>query len=630
MATILIAVSLQAQSTQGEEFWVTFGRNRNHTPDQVDLQIRIVSGGQSTKGNIYFTNLKTSIEFNIAAHQIFTHVLTFPQKQSSYNEIMGVSDYSIKIKTDNPVSVYALNQIVLSTDATNIFPITSLGIDYYSISYKPNGTYLDAYAIIATEDNTQIVQNGTPIVILKAGDVFYRTEPTDMTGVHITSNFPIAFFALCQNTNVPVGYGTQDHIMQQLAPVSTWGRNFFVPVSHCTRDIVRIVASEDGTTVTQKGGVLLFPLPPGGQPSLDNLQHGQFVDLIAHRDSAGCYIVSNKPIGVCTYLTSNTFNPGIFGSDPAQCWLPAIEQSVSNVLIAPFKPEGVTNLNAHYTLIITPTDTKNNTLVSVNGAPPVVLNGGFWRDNFASGFSFYSLQLTDVNSSYRFSNDAGLIVFCYGTGSQESYYYLGGSAMRDLNAAFYANDIHFQELKENPFCAGLVEFRAEINGLHPTHPQRIKWFVDGAMEPGTLNQETWNRIFTLGEYEIRMDVVFENDETATKIGTLKIIPCNQSAEFFANDIPSALFPNYPICNKTGKVDFRAVIEGLSQEPGSLLWYINGVKEDAADDQLTWSKIFATGTYEIKMWVRYDNGTEETITATLKVQVFWIKMQNVRH
>jgi hypothetical protein len=201
--------------------------------------------------------------------------------------------------------------------------------------------------------------------------------------------------------------------------------------------------------------------------------------------------------------------------------------------------------------------------------------------------------------------------------------------MRDLHSAFYANDIHFQDLKDNPFCAGLVEFKAEIEGLHPTHWEKIRWYVNGTEELTAFNQETWQRTFTPGEYEIKMWVRYENDDTAEKIGYLTIISCNYSADFFANDIPSSLLPNNTICNKTGEVKFHAEIEGMSSEEGSLKWYIDGTEETAARDQINWSKQFATGNYEIRMVVRYENGSEETITSTLKVEIFFIKIQNIR-
>jgi len=78
------------------------------------------------------------------------------------------------------------------------------------------------------------------------------------------------------------------------------------------------------------------------------------------------------------------------------------------------------------------------------------------------------------------------------------------------------------------------------------------------------------------------------------------------------------------------VDFRAEIEGLNSEKGSLKWFIDGAEETAAQDMLEWSKEFATGNYEIKMEVVYANNTTETIISTLKVEVFWIKIKNVTH
>jgi hypothetical protein len=249
------------------------------------------------------------------------------------------------------------------------------------------------------------------------------------------------------------------------------------------------------------------------------------------------------------------------------------------------------------------------------------------------------MPLTNTTASYVFTNQDGIIILGYGVGNPSitsSYYYLAYSAMRDLQATFYANDIPYQLLKENPICEGEVEFLAEVEGLHPTHPERLTWRINGTEYLPAKNLEQWSKPFSVGEYEIEMKVRFENDEITSKTGTLKIVSCNYSAEFFANDIHHSDLPNQVICNKTGQVNFRAVIEGLHPEAGSLKWFIdyndgNGyVEELSARDQQAWSKTFATGTYEIKMQVRYENDSEETITSTLKVEVFWIKMKNVRY
>jgi len=420
------------QTVEGTEFWLTFGANAvdGHSLSEVDLQIRIVSGASPATGTIHFTNLGTSVDFNIPARQVYTYNLNNAQKQAVYNTKMEKSNRSIYITSNESVTVYALNQLVATTDATNVLPVTALGTEYYQISYAPHPFYLDAYAVVGVKNNTRLYHDGTLAATLDVGDVYYGTSKTDMTGAHITADNSVAFFAVNQGTNIPVGITAADCLMQQLPPVNTWGKNFFVPVSHRTRDIVRIVASRDSTNITQTGGRLLFPAR--GQKNLTNLRAGQFVELEVSLKNNGCFIQADKPVGVCAYLTGCSYNPGGI-SDPAQSWLPAIEQTATETLIAPFIPTGSTALNAHYALVITPTATKDDTKVSIGGATATVLSGGSWRDNAAASMSFYTMPLTKPTASYNFTNQAGLIIMCYGVGSAESYYFLAYSAMRNLS-----------------------------------------------------------------------------------------------------------------------------------------------------------------------------------------------------
>jgi len=303
--------------------------------------------------------------------------------------------------------------------------------------------------------------------------------------------------------------------MQQLAPVNTWSKHFFVPVSVIDKEIVRIIASQDGTDMVSIGGAIQEPL-----------------------------------------------------------------------------------------------------------------KDGIWYDNTNINMSFYSMPLTNSTVSYIFSNPHGLIVYGYahGTTGTASYYYLAGSSMRDLDAYYTAEGIHFQDLKDNPMCEGDVHFLAEIEGLHPSHPDRLTWWIDGTEYLPAKNLEQWSKPFSVGEYEIRMDVIYDNNETASKTGTLIIKSCTQSAVFFANNVLHSELKDTTFCNKN--VNFRAEIEGLHPTASdSIMWYINDVFETS---QATWSKPFENGTYEIKLVVHYDNDTYGTLTGTLKIQAFWIKIRNVRY
>ncbi|MDR0206507.1 MAG: hypothetical protein LBI45_04540, partial [Bacteroidales bacterium] len=240
------------------------------------------------------------------------------------------------------------------------------------------------------------------------------------------------------------------------------------------------------------------------------------------------------------------------------------------------------------------------------------------------------MPLTNTTTSHVFTNPEGMIIFGYGVGGNSlfsSYYYLAYSAMRDLQATFSANDIPYQLLKENPFCEGEIEFLAEIEGLHPTHPERLTWWINGTEYLPAKNLEQWSKPFSVGEYEIEMKVRYENDETTSKIGTLIIKSCNQSAVFYKNDVH--YLTDTTFCNKN--VNFRAEIEGLHPTATDRIkWYVdskdgNGFIEETSAQNLTeWGKPFENGTYDIKMVVRYDNDTYTTLIGTLKVQALWIK------
>ena len=462
--------SLQAQTTEGKEFWLTFGENATHSYMNVDLRIRIVSGNKPTMVTIHFTNLGSSVTHSMGAQEVWTYSLDNIQKQASYHTATDhntVTDRSIYITSNEPVSAYAQNYNNNMQDATNLLPVSTLGAEYYQISY---GQLADYYILVATKDNTNLYQDETFVVTLDSGQVYYKYANHDMVGVHITADYPVAFFATNRCTYIPSGIGFCSLLMQQLAPVKNWGKNFFVPISNFTRDIVRIVVSQNNTNITQISGGTIRTGVPGAQTSLTNLQTGQFIELEV--GNIGCYIKADKPVGVCSFLSYL----GIVIL-PAQCWIPALEQTFPKVQIASFAPtQYPTN---HCAVVCTPTGTKGDTKVSIGGALPTSLMGGSWIDHDIANMSFYTMPLDNDTASYIFTNSAGLIVFGYGSGGTASYYYLAGSAMRDLDAAFYANDVHFQELPDTTFCDKVVNFRAEIDNIGVA-ADSIKWYINGA------------------------------------------------------------------------------------------------------------------------------------------------------
>jgi hypothetical protein len=515
---VLAATKIEAQTTQGTDFWLTFGDNARQPATGVKLQIRVVATAATTL-TITFTNSGSTVTSALAAGEVYTLALTEAQKAAVYlpSSASGVSSKSVHIASTEPVTVYALNQENQTTDATNVLPVNALGTEYYHISYSCTGSK-DGYNIVATEDGTIISENNVelnPAAPLSKGQVWtvYSSNGQDMTGRHITSNHPIAYFSNNEGVLVPkyesgITYydNTQDNLFQQMLPVRTWGKHFCIPVTNRGVERVRIVASQDGTIITHQGGTVKV-----GSTTLDK---GQFVELEVLFSVGGCFISANKPVGVCSYMVTQGYgfdNNGIGGNastgDASIAWVPPVEQFVDKATIAPFIPNGTSTLSGHYALIVMPSEGCTQTTLSIGNNPPAVLSSGTWKECINPDYSFYNLQLTQPNQSYTFANPKGLLVLGYGKGSQESYYYLAASSAFDLQAVFYVNGEHYLDIDGKEFCnVKTFHIKAEVENAS-TAPGALKWYIDGVEKPELIDLLEWDLNLKTGTHTIRMDLL---------------------------------------------------------------------------------------------------------------------------
>jgi hypothetical protein len=521
-------------TTQGTDFYLTFGRNSGTGSNGLTFQLKIGTT-QTTNVTLTFQADGSTDNFTINAGEVYTYNLTNAQKANVFSNAIGVSDKSLRIQSTAPVSVYALNQQSTSTDATNVLPVSNLGTDYYHVSYKGYNTYPDAYTVIATEDNTKIYENGDSVAILNVGQVYsnYNFAGSDATGKHITSTYPIAYFVTNACAQVPVGTSHCDCLYQQMVPVNAWGNNFLVPVTRRGKERVRVVASQNNTTVTQTGGAKKTDGGGGAQnPANENsftLNAGEYAEFEIQLTDGGCFISADKPIAVASYLISIQYaSLPVSKGDPALAWVPPIEQKIAGTTIAPFISTGTTVLNEHHALIVTETTTRDQTKVSVSNGALVDLSGGAWttgNGTTGSDYSFYSMELTN-NASYYFYNPKGLTAMGYGLGEAESYYYLSGASARNLDAAFYINNVHHQDIDGTPFCGGqqTFAFRAAIQYALSTMAGYLKWYINGVEETAARDDEEWEKTLAPGAYLIEMKVLDMSNQTHTISATLTVSP----------------------------------------------------------------------------------------------------------
>ena len=500
------AFSQDTPATQGKEFWVAFGLNMDRTyngtgENELKLQIRIVAE-KATTGTIRFTQSAGSRSFSVPAGGVYTYDLTVAEKEwvyASRSEITTnpISSKSLYITSTENVSVYAISLSKFSTDATGIYPVTSYGTSYYALSYRASN-YSDGFVIVANENNTIIRDNGSQIATLNRGQVYryYGSLYSLFTGRNIiTSDKPVAFFSAAQGVQIPQGTSYVDCLFEQLLPVHTWGMRFLVPVTRRGIERVRIIASQDGTIITQTGGTVMTNVAGGAVTTLSSpLNAGQFVELEINIANNGCYIQSNKPVAVASFLMGSQYpdiniDSDATRGDPAMAWIPSIEQTIENVIIAPFMAAGSSLIAEHHALIMVPTATRNATTVAIGTGANQSLSGGTWTTNTSSGHSFYSMPLTQ-NSAYHFKNTSGLTVLGYGLGRDESYYYLAGSALRGLNADFYINDIHHNNANGQAFCSGFT-VRADILFPMAAAAGRLRWYINN-QEISVQDQLEWS------------------------------------------------------------------------------------------------------------------------------------------
>lgn len=265
-------------TSEGTEFWVCFQRNtvdetKETRAKNITLEL-FISAGQTSRVIIEIDGLLFRREVRVPGGTVFNlKIDTAAQIKSS-----EVSErLAIHITADKPVSVYGLNHRFMTTDTYMGLPVSALGMEYRILSYeklRDLPLLISQFAVIATEDSTEITIFPSTAtfggrakaekftVPLKKGDVYSvvaapgrKNGKADLTGTLVRSNKKIAVFGSHSGAYIPqnerMGY---NHLVEQLPPISYWGRHYYVGMlAGCTRSVYRVLAAEPNTKVFANG-----------------------------------------------------------------------------------------------------------------------------------------------------------------------------------------------------------------------------------------------------------------------------------------------------------------------------------------------------------------------------------------
>jgi len=445
------------KSTEGKEFWFGFMENRNY---QVGHYTEITLTSIYTCAVNVYIGKSTVPSYTRTILPNIPTLIRIPWQNIEPRGSETIQEKAIHLVSDNPLNVYALNWSPNSSDVAVIYPVGSLGDEYYTMCYDPHLSSLNPvtgdaqgknseFLVVASEDNTtvwitpskvtdQLKPANRPFwIVLSKGELYQvqsenllNKEPDqgDLTGSYITSDKPVAVFSGAYATTVPVTVNdAYDHLYEQLPPLQTWGRKFVaVPLMSRGKDTYRILASENDTEV-RIGTTTLAPL----------LKKGEFREFMLNSTEVSL-IESDKPVLLAQYSNSNIVDrpPGIpasaWNGDPFMIIVSPVSQTREKVAFVAY---GSTQIKKYYINVVVREDAVGKIILDTN---PVI-----FQSLAGTGYWYAQKEITAGNHNIESTESGkGFIAYVYGFGGYESYGYGVGfnlDIILDLGSNIHAN-----------------------------------------------------------------------------------------------------------------------------------------------------------------------------------------------
>jgi len=396
----------------GKEFWFGFMSNYGNSADYLNVY---VTSKVSTSGVVSVPGIGFSQNFSVAANS--TTTITVPNGCMATGS-NTVQPFGIHVVSTDTISVFALNYQPYTSDASVIFPVSSLDREYRISTIKGwPGDWGVEYLVVATENATVVQitpQSGAAYTVnMNAGDVYQVQSTEDLSGDRVKD------FASCKNVAVFVGNICTniggcvacDHLYEQILPISKWGKNFVtMPFVGKSQDYIRILANDNGTTVSINGGAAI------------NLNSGQ---SYMYSTGAPSSIVANNPVLVMQYCQGGSCD-GV--GDPFSVMDPPIEQSIDNITFNAFTSSIITSYYVNIS-----TKTANAGILTLDGSPrPFAV--------VPSNPTFSYARIPISQGNHTIISDSGFVAQVYGFGSYESYGYNVGFSLKNLLYNFTISD----------------------------------------------------------------------------------------------------------------------------------------------------------------------------------------------
>lgn len=442
----------QTTTNVGTDFWVAFPPNYSGTPT-LDL---FIASNYSTSGSIYSAFPGVTQNFTVIPG-VVTQITLPPGVQVQ----SGLEDKGIRITSNDPVSVYGLNHMFVTTDAFLALPVNALGLDYRIITYKTDMGMPSAFTILATQDGTSLTifnhqTNLTTNVDLDQGQTWLveaSGNNEDVTGSRVQSNYPVSVFGSVKLVDIPTTCTSGDHVVEMMFPYYSWGKNYVtVPLAgrNNSGDVFRLVAAEDGTDISVNGTIV------------STINTGDYYET----NLTGYNAISTSKATLLAQFAKGVSCAGVTG-DPFMMLIPPREQFLTNYTIV-----NVSGFTSHWVNVVAP----DYALGTIYQDGVLIPNDAFTQ---ISTTNFYGAQRSVTAGSHTFNSTFPFGVFVYGWGGADSYGYPGGCSLSPVGTVqnvTLSPDTSYGQLNVTSIC---LTANVTDNLSNPVVGVLVNFYVSG-------------------------------------------------------------------------------------------------------------------------------------------------------
>ncbi len=451
-----VSHSQSINTNSGKDFWFGFTETEDITSADYVVYINTL---KTTNGTVSVPGYAWSVNFT-AVPGVTTRIVV-PSTDVVVTSFSGPVNQAVHVIADSTISVFAAIEYSERSDNSCIFPVASLGNDYYIMDLSLCQSFSE-FMVVAQDckDSVEITpsQNitvggshlaGIPYTeVIQPGQVLLVQCDQDLTGSRIRSlNHSETGVIAASNWNCVYCSGTANPFYEELIPQTNWGKNFvFLPTAQA-QDQCRVLSETNGTIVT-------FYTASGN--NVQTLNAGQYYDTTVYY-ATPVFISATNPISVGRFLRTGSCNnyyvtnPSGKG-DPSEVIVDANEQMFLDTIA--FYVSRTPDIDSTYIQVVTRTADKNSVFLDN-------VNIGAFFSTLVPNPTYSYCSLTILPGSHTLTTTGqGFVAYTCGLGFEDAM---------AAAAGVYLNEMIINTSVVNPSTCSATDGSATANvtGISP-------------------------------------------------------------------------------------------------------------------------------------------------------------------